>query len=230
MKPGEAIHFAGDLDTQASPVRVVRAFMVVGLLASSLFMLLIVAVPPPVGSSPVPLLACGVLACFHAMLALWPGALSLVRTMHCYVLVVGVAAAVVAAASGLGLALVALGIVPVMLCAAATLFTRALTLSIALTQALLLCALAVAQSQGLIGAAVAAADLLWLLVGHLVLLLAASTVGLLLRGVIGHTVARQRLREQRFVGLLAGPLIGIGKPTPSCASRTCPNTLRAARA
>lgn len=185
--------------------RIVRVFMVVGVLVAVLYMLLFAAVPQAAqyGSARASAAVCGALACLFAGVALRPRAFGLVRTMQLAVLACGVGAAAVAVLSGQGLALIALALLPLLLCAAATLIAPRVTVALALLHGAFLLLLASAQLHGLVGPAREPAEVLSQLAGHAGLLLAGSTVGLLMRRSIEATLARVKRREERFAGLLA---------------------------
>ncbi len=185
--------------------RVARVVLVVGALVSVLYMLLFAALPDLAaeGSPRATVAACGALACLFALAALRWRAFGLLRAMQLALFGAGFGSVVVAAVSGRGLGLLALSLLPLLLCAAATLVSARATLLIALAQAAALLLLAAAELRGLFGPIRAPIDMLALLLGHGALLLAGTSTGLLLRRSIDATHARVKRREERFVGLLA---------------------------
>ena len=185
--------------------RIVRVFMVVGVLVAVLYMLLFAAVPQAAafGSARASAAVCGALACLFAGVALRPRAFSLARTMQLAVVACGVGAGAVAVLSGQGLSLIALAFLPLLLCAAATLISPRVTVALALLHSAFLLLLASAELHGLVGPVREPAEVLSLLAGHAGLLLAGSTIGLLMRRSIDATLARVKRREERFAGLLA---------------------------
>lgn len=170
-----------------SEPRVVRVFMVVGVLVAVLYMLLFAAVPEVAahGSAQAAVAACGVLACLFAAAALRPRAIGLKRAMQMAVMACGIGAGAVAVLSGQGLSLIALGFLPLLLCAAATLISPGVTLAIAFVHGAFLLLLTAAELHGVVGPARAPADVLSLLAGHGGLLLAGVTIGLLMRRYTG---------------------------------------------
>jgi PAS domain S-box-containing protein len=148
-------------------------------------------------------------AAICAALALGFGALLLHRRLRLASALTGtliaaaLAATAVAVGTGQGVALISLAFVPLLLCAAATQIPPRATLVVALLQAVLLLALALAELQGLLDAARALPQVLRGLGAHLGLVVVAATIGLLMRSAIQRPLEVARLREQRFSGLLA---------------------------
>jgi PAS domain S-box-containing protein len=185
--------------------RMARVLLVVGLLLSALYMLLFAALPELAasGSAQATVAACGALACLFALAALRWRSFSLLRAMRLALFGAGVGSVAVAVLSGHGLGLLPLGMLPLLLCAAATLLSLRATLLVALAQAAALLLLAALELRGLLGPARPALDVLTLLLGQGGLLLAGLSTGLLMRRSIEATHARVKRREERFVGLLA---------------------------
>jgi PAS domain S-box-containing protein len=185
--------------------RMARVLLVVGLLLSALYMLLFAALPELAarGSPQATVAACGALSCLFGLAALRWRSFSLLRAMQLALFGAGVGAVAVAVLSGRGLSLLALGMLPLLLCAAATVLSLRATLLIALAQAAALLLLAALELRGLLGPARPALEALALLLGQGALLLAGMSTGLLMRRSIDATHARVKRREERFVGLLA---------------------------
>jgi len=185
--------------------RMARVLLLVGLLLCVLYMLLFAALPELAarGSSRATVAACGALACLFALASLRWRRFSLQRAMQVALVGAGVGSVAVAVLSGRGLGLLALGMLPLLLCAAATVLSLRATLLVTLAQAAALLLLAALELRGLLGAARPPLEVLALLLGQGGLLLAGLATGLLMRRSIEATHARVKRREERFVGLLA---------------------------
>ncbi len=192
-------------DSQRGDPRVVRLFMVVGVLVTLMYMLLFAVAPEATssGSARGAVAVCGLMACLFLLAALWPRALGLVQTMQLALGLCCVGTGLVALVSGQGLGLVALAFVPMLLAAAATLVPRRAALGAAIAQGLFLGVLAALEMSGWPAPGRAAQEVALRAAGQGALLIAGAVIGLLVRRTFDATVAGLRRREQRFVGLLA---------------------------
>ena len=199
-RPGPPVHRLDGGERQA-----LQIFIRAGFAVSGLFALLYSALPPVAAPAPeAPAWICAAVALWFAVAALQHRLLDPTVAIIGSVLVVGVGAAGVAATGGAGLDLVALALLPVLLCASATQLPVLLTLALAGVQMLLLLLLGAGESRGVLGAAARPLpEVIVLLAGHAGLLVTGTIVGLLMRHTIMTTLSRLRLREQRFAGLLA---------------------------
>jgi PAS domain S-box-containing protein len=199
---------AHQLDERASATerRLVRLLTLIGAALAAAFALSHSAWPAPSvfavarGAS----LACAGLALGYALLALFPRLLSLTQTVIVSVLATCGVAGFIAIDGGHGLLSPGLAFVPLMLCAAACLIGARAIVALAVVHGALLISMAAALQAGAFGAdPVRNGGPALGLVGQLGLLTAAVAIGLLSRGAIDRSLTRARMREQRFVGLLA---------------------------
>ncbi|HET9977291.1 MAG TPA: PAS domain S-box protein [Burkholderiaceae bacterium] len=174
--------------------RTLRGALVVGLVAGGVFGALDLAFGPPSSIGAIP--AAGLyfaLAAAYAVLAVWPHALGLQRTLALAIALTTLAAAAFGAASGRFTSTLTLAFTPMLLGAAAMGLTRAQTAALAAWHAAAVVVLGVA------GGAARGGDTAL----QLGLVACAVAIGLLMRATLAHWRARLREREQRFAGVLA---------------------------
>jgi PAS domain S-box-containing protein len=185
--------------------RAARWLPVVGMVMAAGFALAYWVWPLATGAaaSRIASLACALLAAMYALLVLLPRVFGIGVMAGLTVLGAGAVAVVVAAVGGDGLLLPGLAFVPLILCAAAPLIPVGATAALSLVHGALLTGLAAGVFYGAIPAQHGVAGLGPALAQQAALLVAGTVIGLLTRRAIHSALARARLRERRFVGLLA---------------------------
>jgi PAS domain S-box-containing protein len=186
-------------------VRVLRIVAGVGLLVTLALAALYALLPMTRADVPalLPAAACAALALVFLLLISAPRLLGFADMLVLALLSTGVAAGVLAWASGGGVGSVGLAFVPLLIGAAAVRIDARITVVLALTHACLLMMLGALERQGAFGAQRTGAALAEALGMQLALLVAAVTIGTVTQRAFAHTLDGLRQREQRFLGLLA---------------------------
>jgi PAS domain S-box-containing protein len=193
---------ASDPAATGSAARMVRRIMLVGVLLSVAYALLFWVLLAADASARLAASALSMLAALaFAGMALKPTLFSFSTSVVVGVAVTALATAAVAVATGRSVSAIELGLVPLVIGAAAQFISVRATVSMALAQALVLILTAVVSWPGL-GMQGLPGPVAYPLLAQLWLVVAATAIGLATRGVIDRSLARMRSREQRFAGLL----------------------------